>query len=407
MSDMEFSVTIRKADTGDEVRVMQAPSRFVIYGEVQKEGGTVVDIAEVSTGLALPAWAQISFGSGVKRAAIARMARNLATMLTAGLSLSRALGVIEKESDSKRLSRIAADLAAVVGKGNPFHEALGKYPKVFPDFLVAMVKVGEESGSLADSLNIVGLQMERADTLSHKIRGALIYPAIVVVAIIVVSVLMLIYVVPTLTKTFTDLKVPLPRATQIFIAISDFLIMNPILVSIVSILFIIGGVALVRSRPGRKIVIFVSLKLPVIGELVRETFAARTARTLSSLLTAGVPVLEALTITRDVVTTPAFARVIDEAAANVKKGEPLSSSFAAHPKIYPILMSEMLAVGEETGKVAGMLKDVAEFYEQNVSDRTKDLSTIIEPILMLLIGAVVGIFAVSMIAPIYSLSSAI
>lgn len=386
---------------------MEAPSRFEIYAEVQKEGGAVVDIVEATPGFALPKLAQISFGSGVKRAVVARMARNLATMLNAGLSLSRALTVIEKEGDHKRLTPIVNELGVIVGKGNPFHEALAKYPKVFPDFLVAMVKVGEESGTLADSLNIVGLQMERSDALAHKVRGALIYPAIVLIAIIIVSILMLIYVVPTLTKTFTDLKVPLPRATQLFVALSDFLITNPILMSVVGILAIAGGAALVRSRPGRKILIFVSLKLPVIGELVRETFAARTARTLSSLLSAGVPVLEALTITRDVVRTQAFAAVIDEASVAVKKGEPLSASFAAHPKAYPILMSEMLAVGEETGKVAEMLKDVAEFYEQNVSDRTKDLSTIIEPALMLLIGAVVGVFAVSMIAPIYSLSSAI
>ncbi len=404
---MQFTVTIQKTGQPNETRLMEAPSRFEIYAEVQKEGGAVVDIAEAAQGLALPKFAQISFGSGIKRGVVARMARNLATMLTAGLSLSRALTVIEKEGDHKRLTPIVNELGVIVGKGNPFHEALAKYPKVFPDFLVAMVKVGEESGTLADSLNIVGLQMERSDALAHKVRGALIYPAIVLIAIIIVSILMLIYVVPTLTKTFTDLKVPLPRATQLFVALSDFLIANPLLMSVVGILVIAGGVALVRSRPGRKVLIFVSLKLPVIGELVRETFAARTARTLSSLLSAGVPVLEALTITRDVVRTPAFAAVIDEAAVAVKKGEPLSASFAAHPKAYPILMSEMLAVGEETGKVAEMLKDVAEFYEQNVSDRTKDLSTIIEPALMLLIGAVVGVFAVSMIAPIYSLSSAI
>jgi type IV pilus assembly protein PilC len=404
---MQYTVTIRKPGQDDEVRTIEAPSRFVVYGEIQKEGGTVVDLAEAAAAFTLPAWAHLSFGSGVKRAVIARMARNLATMLTAGLSLSRALGAIQKESESKRLSAIAADLSTIVGKGSPFHEALATYPKVFPEFLVAMVKVGEESGSLADTLTIVGLQMERSDALAHKVRGALIYPAIVIIAIIIVSVLMLIYVVPTLTKTFTELHVELPRSTQLFVSLSDFLVAHSILMSIATLISIVGGITLLRSRPGHRVVIFISLRLPVIGELVRETFAARTARTLSSLLSAGVPVLEALTITRDVVNTPAYTAVIDTAAAQVKKGEPLSAAFADRPRLYPVLMSEMLAVGEETGKVAPMLKDVAEFYENNVSERTKDLSTIIEPALMLLIGGVVGIFAVSMIAPIYSLSSAI
>ena len=154
-------------------------------------------------------------------------------------------------------------------------------------------------------------------------------------------------------------------------------------------------------------VLWVALRLPVIGELVRETYSARFSRTLSSLLSSGVPVLDALGITKAVVHAGVFARVVEEAEADVKKGEPLSGAFARNNKLYPILMSDMLAVGEETGKVAEMLKQIAEFYESDVAEKTKDLSTIIEPILMLLIGGMVGIFAVSVISPIYSLSSAI
>jgi type IV pilus assembly protein PilC len=173
------------------------------------------------------------------------------------------------------------------------------------------------------------------------------------------------------------------------------------------IVLIVLAVVFVRSRLGKRVVLAVSLHTPVIQELVRETYAARAARALSSLLAAGVPVLEALAITREVVRAESFARVIEEAEAHVKKGELLSASFAEHTKLYPILMSDMLAVGEETGKVTDMLRQIAEFYEDDVAQKTKDLSTIIEPVLMLLIGAVVGVFAVSMIGPIYSLSSAI
>ncbi len=169
---------------------------------------------------------------------------------------------------------------------------------------------------------------------------------------------------------------------------------------------VMGGAVFVRSRTGSRIVLAGALHVPVVKELVRETYAARAARTLSSLLSSGVPVLEALAITRDVVHADVFANVVAEAEERVKKGELLSAAFAEHTKLYPILMSDMLAVGEETGKVAEMLKQIAEFYEEDVSEKTKDLSTIIEPVLMLLIGTFVGIFAVSMIAPIYSLSSA-
>jgi len=406
---MQFSVTIRKPGVADEVRAMDLPNRFAVYEAIEKENGLVVGLEETSGSykIILPHWFDTILEGRVKKIEIAHMARNLSTMLSAGLSLSRALSVIERESENKRLKAIAVKLASIVEKGSPFHAALAEYPQVFPNILIAMVRVGEESGSLADALTTVGLQMERSDELTRKIKGALIYPCIIIVAIMIVSILMMLYVVPTLTSTFTELKVELPLATRVFVAISNFMVAHVFLVLAGLAGFVLGGLAFVRSRRGKTVVLTVSLHLPVIRELVRETYAARTSRTISSLLSAGVPVLEALSITREVIQEHFFGSVIEEAETRVKKGEALSLAFAEHEKVYPILMSEMLSVGEETGKVTDMLKQAAEFYEQDVSQRTKDLSTIIEPVLMLLIGAVVGVFAVSMIAPIYSLSSAI
>jgi type IV pilus assembly protein PilC len=184
------------------------------------------------------------------------------------------------------------------------------------------------------------------------------------------------------------------------------MVANVVLVLIGIVLIVVGGLAFVRSKPGSAVVLWLSLHTPVINEIVRETYTARAARTLSSLLSSGVPVLDALAITGEVVHATSFARVITDAENRVRKGEPLSAAFGDNTKLYPILMSDMLSVGEETGKVAEMLKQIAEFYEDDVEEKTKDLSTIIEPVLMLIIGAVVGVFAVSMIAPIYSLSSA-
>ncbi|MDP2593785.1 MAG: type II secretion system F family protein [bacterium] len=404
---MKFRATIRKKGSLDEERVVEAPSRFVVYEDVQREGGLVVRIQEARTKFALPAWTSITIGSGVKRSQVIRVASNLSAMISAGLTLSRALSIIERQSSNKRLGRIAAGLSDSIRKGSSFHEALSAYPRVFSGLFVSMARAGEESGSLAEALEVVALQMERTEELTKKVRGAMIYPAIVLIAIIIVAVLMLMYVVPTLTKTFTELGVAIPLTTQIIVALSDFMAANVLLVFIGLVAFFIGLVAFVRSRVGSTLVIRVALHLPVIGELVRETYAARTARTLSSLLSAGVPVLRALAITKDTVRAEAFAAVIAEAETRVKKGGALSAAFAEHAKLYTVLMSDMLAVGEETGKVGEMLKQVAEFYETDVAERTKDLSTIIEPVLMLFIGTVVGIFAVSMIAPIYSLSSAI
>jgi len=403
---MKYRVTIRKKEGADEIRIIDAPSRFAIYEIVQKEGNTVVALTNTINGFHIPAWLNFTIGTGIKRAEIIRFAKNIAAMLNAGLPLSRSLSVIERQSSNKYLKKIVVAISDSIKKGSSFNEALAAHPKVFSDLFIAMAHAGEESGSLSDSLEVVGIQMERSEELVKKIKGAMIYPSIVVSAIIIVGILMLIFVVPTLTKTFTELGVKLPLATRIIVATSDFMSSNVILVFAGLIAFVFGGITFVRSKRGSIIVLWIALHSPVVGELVRETYSARFARTLSSLLSSGVPVLNALGITKAVVHAEVFAKVISEAEANVKKGEPLSSAFVKHTELYPILMGDMLAVGEETGKVAEMLKQIAEFYESDVGEKTKDLSTIIEPVLMLLIGTMVGIFAVAIISPIYSLSSA-
>ena len=403
---MKFNATIRNGDAPEQTTVIEASSRFAVYDQVQKDGGVVIKLSEAGGGLNISSWMSLTIGTGVKRVEIIQMAKNISAMINAGLSLSRALSVIERQSGNKNLKAIAVGLSESIKKGSSFNEALAAYPKVFSELFIAMVKAGEESGSLSESLSVVGMQMERSEELSRKIRGAMIYPTIVITAVAIVGVLMLIYVVPTLTSTFTALGVKVPLATQVIVTISDFMVAHVLLVLSLIAVAVVGGIAFVRSKLGSTIVLAASLHIPVINEIVRETYTARASRTLSSLLSSGVPVLDALSITKEVVHARSFAKVIGEAAERVRKGEPLSTAFVENAKLYPILMGDMLSVGEETGKVAEMLKQIAEFYESDVSDKTKDLSTIIEPVLMLIIGVVVGVFAVSMIAPIYSLSSA-
>lgn len=405
---MKYKIIIRKEGVPDEKRTVESPSRFEVYSQVRNEGGFVVAIEE-QRGLSLEMLARfnISIGTGIKRMEIIRVAKNLSAMLSAGLSISRALSVIERQSSNTHLKVLATNLSESVKKGSSFHEALAMHPDVFPEIFVAMARAGEESGSLADSLTVVALQMERSEELVRKIKGAMIYPIIVITAVIIVGILMLIFVVPTLTNTFTELGVEVPLATRVIVALSDFMVAHMLLVIFSLCAAIIGSVLFVRSRIGNRLVLAIALHLPVIGELVRETYTARASRTLSSLLAAGVPVLDALSITKAVVHAETFSQVVGEAEAHVKKGELLSTAFSEHANLYPVLMSDMLAVGEETGKVAEMLKQIAEFYEEDVAQKTKDLSTIIEPVLMIIIGIFVGIFAVSMIAPIYQLSSAI
>lgn len=403
---MKYRVVAKMADGTEEKRVIESASRFAVYAQIEKEGGTVLSVQE-GGGMNLPAWTQMTIGTGVKTEERITFTKNLAAMLAAGLTLTRALSVIERQSSNKALKRITVDLEEQVRTGASFHEALAKHEKVFSKLFIAMTKAGEESGTLAESLAVVARQMDRAHTLEKKVKGAMIYPSIILSAIVIIGVLMMMYVVPTLSNTFKELGVDLPLATRIIVSISDFMAGNVLLVLGLLVVFFGGLILFLRSKAGGALTLFLSLRMPVIGELVRETMSARAARSMSSLLSSGVEMLSALSIAAEVVGDNSFGKVVKEAEERVRKGETLSVTFSAYPKLYPVFVGDMIAVGEETGKVADMLGQVAQYYEVDVENRTKDLSTIIEPILMLVIGGAVGVFAMAMITPIYSLSDKI
>ena len=282
-----------------------------------------------------------------------------------------------------------------------------EFPKVFPPLFVSMVGAGEESGNLADSLLIVGNQLEKTYLLKKKIKGAMIYPAIVISAMIIIAILMFIFVVPTLSETFKSMNVELPMSTTIIIGISEFLANHGILALLIAVIVVTVLVILFRTPKGKRYGELTLLHLPIFSKLVKESNSARTARTLSSLLSAGVDVVEAISITKSVVQNSFYKDVLTAAGENVQKGIALSAIFMENSNLYPVLVGEMIEVGEETGKLSDMLLRVAEFYENEVDTATRDLSTIIEPILMVVIGAGVGFFAVSMITPMYSIMSGI
>lgn len=330
-------------------------------------------------------------------------AKNLGAMLKAGLSLSRAIGIMEKQTGNEKFKKTLSEMGSDIAKGSTLSDSLAKSPDIFSSLFVAMVKAGEESGSLAESLNIVGGQMEKTYMIQRKIRGALLYPAIIICAMFVVGALMLVYVVPTLTATFKELNVDLPISTQVIVAISDFLVAHTIIALLSFILTVGLAIMFFRSPRGKRIADFTMTRIPLIGPLVKKINAARTARTLSSLLSSGVDIVEALGITRDVVQNSYYKEVLEGAQKSIQKGSQLSRAFSEAPSLYPILVGEMVEVGEETGKLSDMLLQVALFYEEEVEEATKNMATIVEPFLMIMVGAVVGFFAVSMISPTYSL----
>lgn len=265
-----------------------------------------------------------------------------------------------------------------------------------------MVYVGEVSGNLEEVLDILAIQLEKENDLLSKVRGALIYPAVIVVAMIGIGILMLVYILPKITGVFKDMNVDLPATTQVIMAISDFIRNHSFITIGISAFVIIGTRIFAGTIPGKRVFGFIYVRLPIIGNIVVKVNCARFARIYSSLLKSGVSVVNALTIISKTLSNLYYKDALAEAIAEVQKGVELSKIIGKYPRLFPLLVPQILEVGEETGKTEVVLQRLAEFYEEEVSQITKNMSSIIEPILMLLIGGGVGFFAVAMLQPMYS-----
>jgi type II secretory pathway component PulF len=412
-----FQFRARDRNSVEQSGLREANDRFELARFLRAEGLLLLEAHEINpTGTGTPASkglrssVSIDINKYIRRVSLSDkivFSKNLGVMIGAGLPLTRALDALSRESHNPKFKVAILDIEDQIRQGKTFAESLNRHPKIFPPLYISMVEAGEKSGKLKESLTILANQMQADYDLVHKVRGAMMYPSIILAAMILIGVLMIIYVVPTLSAVFKELNVELPASTQFIIDFSDFFINHFLLVISGFIGFIVGIIAFFRTTIGKHMADNVIIRVPVIGSLAKKFNAARAARTLSSLLSAGVQVMEALEITARVVQNHLYSHTLSDAKKSIQKGDTISKVFLANENLYPSLVGEMLSVGEETGESSKMLGEVASFYEQQVAEATKDLSTIIEPILMVIIGAVVGFFAVSMITPMYSLVGAI
>ncbi len=328
--------------------------------------------------------------------------RNLAVMVSSGLTVSRAIRNLSVQTQNKAFKKILLSVYDEVQAGRTLADGMAKYPRVFNELFVNMIAVGEISGNLEEILDILALQLEKEHDLTSKVRGALIYPSVIVVAMIGIAVLMLTYILPQIIGVFKDMDVKLPATTLFIMAMSDFLRNNAILSTGIFVGAIVGTKLFAGTGPGKRFFALTFLYLPIIGGIIIKVNCARFARIYSSLLKSGIPVVHGLTIVSKTLGNVYYKDALAEAIAEVQKGVELSKIIGKYPHIFPILVTQILEVGEETGKTEVVLQRLAEFYEEEVSQITKNMSSIIEPILMLLIGGGVGFFAVAMLQPMYS-----
>ncbi len=328
--------------------------------------------------------------------------RNLAVMIGAGLPLTRGLEALAQETSNLKFRKIIADVNEAVVKGKSFAESLRAHREVFSDLYINMVEVGEASGKLTLVLKLLARQMKKDYDLRRNVRGALIYPAIIIIALLGVGFLMMIYVVPSLTQTIQELGVEIPFTTQIIMVLSNFLSNYA--------LWVFAGLALlafifwraIKTERGKEIFDKFILKAPIFGNLIKKLNISRLCRTLAYLITSGVPIIRSLEITSSILGNTLFRRALAGASSEIQKGKPLHAILETHPNLFSTIVIQMISVGEETGKISEMLLRLALFFEEDVSATTKNLSVVIEPILMIVIGSAVGFFAISMLQPIYS-----
>lgn len=403
---MLFTYKAVRQGGGEYEATMEAADKFALYKEVHAKGDAVISVHAKTAKGKVKKLFSISWG-GIKAADKVMFAKNLAAMLRAGLPLARSLSVLERQIDSKEWKKIFSALEDNVAKGTAFSVSLNQFPKVFNPLFVSMVAAGEESGNLAGSLSLIGEELEKSYELRKKVRGAMMYPLIILGLMFAIGILMFMYVIPKLTSTFKQFNAELPFATRAIIATSDFFQTYYIWIFAVIIIVVILAIVFSKSVRGKRMMDKAILKLPIVGLMSRETNSARTARTLSSLLSSGVAMVSALKITSGVVQNLHFKDMLARTSESIQKGSSLQSLFSVETNLYPPFVGEMMGVGEETGTLTKSLLEVATFYENEIDQKTKDMSTIVEPLLMIFIGVGVGFFALAMIAPIYSLSNAI
>lgn len=327
--------------------------------------------------------------------------RNLKIMICTGMSLPRAIKILGDQTNNQRFKKCLYKISEEINKGKAFSEILSNFSDIFSELFQNMIKVGEETGTMEKVLDILEGQMEKENELRSKVKGAMIYPIIIICAIFGIGFLMLTVVIPKLREIFDELEIELPVTTKFVLFLGTFLANYWYLVILIIIVFLFFFKILLKTKLGKKIVDKLFLQIPLVSELTKKINSAYFTRNLSSLISAGAPLIKSLEVTSKTLENFYFQKAIAEVIEKVKKGEKLSDAIKLY-QFYPYLISQMIAIGEETGETSNILAKLADSYEEEVNNITKNLSTIIEPILMLLMGVLVGFFAISMIQPMYS-----
>jgi type IV pilus assembly protein PilC len=334
--------------------------------------------------------------------------KHLSVMIHAGLPLLDAIEEIKNQTQLKRFRRALEVIVHEVENGQFLSTAMSYYPKIFDELFTSLIRVGEESGKLSENLDYLGIQLERSHALKQKVQGALVYPAIILAGTFAVVGFLTFVTLPQLMPIFKSLKVSLPPTTQFLLDFSSFATKNGAYLVLAFIAFIVLAKLVYSLRPVKAFFHRFILGIPIFGTLAKDSQLARFTQIMGTLLGAGVDVVRALTITASSMGNIIYREELEAIAKNMsKQGESISDYLARKPKLFPTITERMIRIGEKTGKLDDSLIYVAEFYGKEIDNTVRNMTAVIEPVLLIFMGVIVGFVAISVITPMYKLTEGI
>mgnify|MGYP000462778598 CR=1 FL=1 len=380
---------------------VEAVDEEVAFHLIDQKNLTLINLREKKKKSSL---LSVSFLNRVTAKNLVVFSRQFAVMLKATVPVVRALRILVKQTSNPKLKVVLSEVADEVDGGMRLSQALARHPKIFSDFFVAMIKSGETSGRLDEVLEYLADQQEKDYDLMSKIKGAMIYPAFIICGLIAVGIIMMVVVVPKLTAILQETGGELPLSTKILIATSNFLSHYWWLL-IVLIVVVVGGLKYLTKTPtGKKYWDWLIIRLPIFGKLLQRIYLVRFSRSLFTLSSGGLPLVESLKITSEVVGNRAYRNIIDQTVKEVEEGNPIASVFIRAKEI-PVMVSYMIGVGEQTGHLDIVLEKLSNFYSREIDNLVANLVSLIEPLIMVVLGVAVGIMVAAIIMPMYNLAS--
>lgn len=382
---------------------MEAAAEKAAVQLLRDQGYIVISLTPKSEGFDLQAF--FHKFRGVSEDEKVNATRQLATMVTAGLPLAQSLEILQGQVGSSPFFReVLGEATRDVQAGSSLSQSLAKYPEIFPPVYLSLIRAGEASGTLDQILTRLADTMEKQRDFRSKTKGAMLYPAIVSIAMVGVFILMIVFVIPKLSEMYKSVGADLPLPTKVMLGIADLFTRRWWLLAILLVTGIFGFRKFSQTEVGQHKLAVLSLRLPIFGKLNTKTQLTEITRTLGMLVGSGIPIVEALEISAGASSNILFKEAVADAARSVERGVPLSEPFRT-AKVFPPIVPQMIAVGEQTGKVDDVLMKVSKFFEAEAEQMTKNLSTALEPVIMIVLGGMVGLLIFSIITPIYQLTS--